>query len=924
MRHYIKIILCLFGLPMWAFPTGVQGQCPEREFLYSRIAYLRDSSTISFQEQLNELLNYNKLFDRCNYRSDSIHVMLLHRIGLMYYKLKDFHQAVDYSKRSIQVIRGNDGKPFIEKQYLIKLYNNLRVYYDSLQLENEMNEATDSMIALSIQFNSGYELVMPELSKRTVYWYNLGDYHKCLTHAATGEAFAQEREDIVYGFYYSLWKVNALFGLKKFGDARHVLDNAQQLLHRAEQSTVPYIRVQLGTLYAQLAEAYAYDGQDRQALQYFQRALQYEKQLGTKEGCAQILTNWSYYLYHKELKDYSKALSLYKQALQYADETEAINIYSNIANVYVERNNYDSASFFFQKAFAQIKPGATESDLLKLPLDEINQNNVNYRVGLVLDKGDYALKRYKATLDPTYAQKAIEIYKIADKFLDRIRVEQSEMQSKLFWRSNNKRLYEHALEACLFSKNIENAFYFFEKSRAVLLLEEINERRWLGRVNMVKQSRLKRKMLSLKNQLSQLKTGDARYAVLQNEMFACSQQLDGIKHSVKVQYANNISSQRISLDDVKNRLLTQHDALIEIFSGDSSVFVLILTKDQNHFKKIDKEAYERASKNFNLYVSDAELLNRDFDGFTKVSRSLHKLVFDEVNIPAGRIIVSPGGIHFPFEALIINKGGKPEYFVEHYAISYTYSTGFLLQLKKEQDANPKAIRFLGVAPVQFSAAMQLATLPNSDQSLRTINNHLAEGKLFTMTDASRNNFLQQFPSYNIIQLYTHASERGVNNEPAIFFADSALALSDLITENIPVAELIVLSACESGTGKLYEGEGVFSFSRGFAALGIPSCVSNLWSVNNEATYRLTELFYENMSEGLPFDIALQRAKLEFMQTSSKQQQLPFYWAGTVLSGKANTIEIARNSPVRYAAFLVPVMIMAFSAFFVQSAKRFFT
>jgi CHAT domain-containing protein len=440
---------------------------------------------------------------------------------------------------------------------------------------------------------------------------------------------------------------------------------------------------------------------------------------------------------------------------------------------------------------------------------------------------------------------------------------------------------------------------------------------------MVKQSQLKRKMLSLKNQIAQLKPGDTRHSVLNNELFACSQQLDGIRHSIKTNYANNIAPKQLSLDDVRQQIFKQHDALIEIFSGDSSVFVLILTKNQNHFRKLDKETYERTAKSFNLYISDASLLNKDFSGFAKVSRDLYRQLLGEIKIQPGRIIISPGGSHFPFEALIVNKAGKPEYFVEHYATSYTYSTGFLFQLKRESEARSQSVSFLGVAPVQFSSAMQLATLPYSDRSLKFIRNHLPGGALITMANATRSNFLRQFPDYNIIQLYTHASERGKNNEPVIYFSDSALALSDLITENIPVAELVVLSACESGKGKLYEGEGVFSFSRGFAALGIPSCISNLWSVNNEATYRLTELFYKHMSAGLPFDVALQKAKLEFIQSSSKEQQLPFFWAGTVLSGKANAIQIEKKSPASLLGFLVPASLLALSVFFIVSSKRFF-
>ena len=107
----------------------------------------------------------------------------------------------------------------------------------------------------------------------------------------------------------------------------------------------------------------------------------------------------------------------------------------------------------------------------------------------------------------------------------------------------------------------------------------------------------------------------------------------------------------------------------------------------------------------------------------------------------------------------------------------------------------------------------------------------------------------------------------MNNDPVIYFSDSALYLSSLIPDRKPVTQLVVLSACETANGKLYRGEGIFSFNRGFAALGIPAAISNLWSVDNESTYQITELFYKYLSQGLPTDIALQKAKLEFINTT---------------------------------------------------------
>ena len=124
-----------------------------------------------------------------------------------------------------------------------------------------------------------------------------------------------------------------------------------------------------------------------------------------------------------------------------------------------------------------------------------------------------------------------------------------------------------------------------------------------------------------------------------------------------------------------------------------------------------------------------------------------------------------------------------------------------------------------------------------------------------------------------------------------FLRIQLLSLSELLGENKPATKLIVLSACETGTGKLFKGEGVFSFNRGFAALGIPASVSNLWSVDDKSTYRLTELFYKWLATDMPVDQALQKAKIEFIETASKSNQLPYYWAAPILIGKSQTLHL---------------------------------
>ncbi|WP_315823213.1 CHAT domain-containing protein [Paraflavitalea speifideaquila] len=351
-------------------------------------------------------------------------------------------------------------------------------------------------------------------------------------------------------------------------------------------------------------------------------------------------------------------------------------------------------------------------------------------------------------------------------------------------------------------------------------------------------------------------------------------------------YQSFLDSNFISLQQVKQNMLQEYGGLVEIFSGDSAVYVMVVGAKTAQLRKVDKKNYDSLANLFVQYLTDYRSQNSEFEVFTGISHQLYQLLFPQGGLPAGRLIISPDGQYFPFEALLTSKD-PASWLLKNHAVSYTYSARYLLNDFTVAD-NKKAKSFVGFAPVEY-AGTHLPELYESDQSLEALTRYFSGGDNFIGKRASKNNFLQHFTDYRIIQLYTHATDNKDKGEPVIYFSDSLLYLSDLVSEKKPVTGLVVLSACETGTGKLYQGEGVFSFNRGFAALGIPAAITSLWKADNQKTYALTTLFYKYLSAGEPVDVALQRAKLDFMNSASKANSLPYYWAVPVLTGKVTAM-----------------------------------
>ena len=901
------LLLCFLVLQT----TLICSQCPPRDSLWNRLVLYRDSdmSPLANSDQLTELLNYEKQITACSYKFDSTHALLLQRIGVVYARMQNDLKAIAYIKSSNSIIYSGLKRKDVNETHLIRNYYILYVFYDAINRIPEKMNAIDSCISLSINHKKVDVRTMYTLLERAEFFYETGEYSRAFDLAVIGENLVKQylhsEDSVHYMMSISGRKINCLLRTFDFNQAELIAANSVQDYKKLKLDKYPKFHKYLGMFYLQLSEATMGKGSFKQAENYFKLSYEWNFKKGNQLECAKTLNDQAYLLYYKAYKNYPKALSLFKRALKILQvgnitvETkalEAFNIYGNIANVFVEQDQYDSAFTYYKYAFDQIKPGISEDEILQSSLLDEQYKSSRYLIKFMIERGETHIRRYKAIGDSIDLLRAISIYTFTDKLLDRIKSRQFDLQSKLFWRADNRRLYENAIKACHLAGKPEKGFYFFEKSRAVLLNDQLNEQYYLKENELLRQAQERKQILYLQRSLDTLAVSSANYTSTQNELFLAKQRLNDylshLKTTNSLYFQSFFDSTFLNVGDVRTEILNTHPTLLELFVGDSAVYVMIITKEKSYHKRINKPEFDQAVNSFVRHIADQSLLNHDFQGFINASAELYKLIFQNINLPSGRIIISPDGPNFPFEALVMEmREGRPVYFLENYAVSYTYSARYLMNSFSKSAADSRPI-FLGVAPVKYGLETRLASLDGSDRSLQRIGRHFSDVDKMIGVAASRNNFLDRYFNYKIIQLYAHASDSSVKGEPVIWLADSVLYLSDLIGGNKPITRLIVLSACETGSGKLYQGEGVFSFNRGFAAIGIPAAITNLWSVDSKSTYELTELFYKYLSEGNPTDIALQKAKLEFIKNSD--QSLPFYWAAPILTGKAEVIELKKS------------------------------
>ena len=169
------------------------------------------------------------------------------------------------------------------------------------------------------------------------------------------------------------------------------------------------------------------------------------------------------------------------------------------------------------------------------------------------------------------------------------------------------------------------------------------------------------------------------------------------------------------------------------------------------------------------------------------------------------------------------------------------------------------------------------------------------------TDATKKDALEQANNYGVLHLSTHASSGTFLMPANIDFVDDKLFLNELYSLNLNT-NLVVLSACETGIGKLNKGEGSMSLARGFQYAGIENLIFSLWKINDLSTSQLMTYFYKNYSANQSAFVANHKAKVAYLKDKaiSNTKKSPYYWSAFVYYGDLSPEKTSSYS--NYVAF----------------------
>ncbi|WP_161597125.1 CHAT domain-containing protein [Dyadobacter flavalbus] len=868
---------------------------------------IEENTTVPDNENLEQLLLLQQSYLKCNLVKDSIYARILHRTGGIYSKTGDIEKAILFTKEAIAVNR-NSKKADVS--FLANSYFNLGTFYSRIYHYGYTHRSLDECVAISKKFPSKYFLAFMAYEQKAYLFFQTGDYEKGIETADEGILFARKIKDVPAEGALLCQKAQAQIELKDSENAEINIQKAISIFH----GNAMYSN-RLATAYAVYAQFMKKNGNDKTAVKYYLESYKLNELTGNWAQCSRDMLNLGY-LYDSNLHDTSKALNAYEKGMQMADKSkddyQKSGLFINMGFLYHRQKDLDQALRFYQKALNVLPVHFTNTSITSNPDPKMLMlvSNDYFISTLLSNKAEALLDLYKIRKDKMLLKTALETFRLADKAVDLMRWKQYGEQSKLHWREKTNRMYEHAIEACYLFNDVQLAFFFMEKSRAVLLNDQLNELGASAKLPIQeseKEYKFRAAVINAQQKWTTSTIDKTENEKMQAEFLNAKTNFDHyiktLEQKYPAYYQYKYSSEVPDLNTLQKYLSTAKASFVHYFMNDSVTYMLKVTARDAELVKLTKEQFDPCSiDDFTQMCSEKQTLINHYNDFAFLSNKLYKSLVQPLKLQTRKVIICADHFLIPFEAFSKDKTGKALLLKDH-VFNYVYSAGYLL---KDFGNIPAKGNFAGFAPSGYQQHLKVTDLKNAAFSLEKAAGFYHRTRLFTNEEATKSNFIHNIRKYNIVNVFSHAKADKNWSEPMLYMQDSVIRLSELQLLNHQVAtRLVILSACETNAGKSAAGEGIYSLARGFTMAGIPSIAATLWKADEQAIYDISIHFHKYLAQGLSKDKALQKAKIDFIAANNIEKSLPYYWANLILIGNPEPINLAGNSIL---AWLIPVLI----------------
>lgn len=554
-------------------------------------------------------------------------------------------------------------------------------------------------------------------------------------------------------------------------------------------------------------------------------------------------------------------------------------LYYDMALIDFQSAHFEESQINLKAAFAVLIPNyaVTKSVLPK--------KNTLYAETVLLDALDLQAELF---LTQNLPKKALESYQLAFHIEDLFQAMLVYENSKIITQIRNRNRTEKCLEIyhSLFQKEkkinyLEAAFLLAEQTKSAVLKQSLLDLKHQSREEKLIVEQLQNWTTFIVKE--QQKLDDADISKI-NKAIQKQNELMLLLKSKTTKKSK--SSKEFDIAELHSKLEKDKAILVEYFAGRKHLYVFTIEKKTIQLRVIAEQFSENSViRNFLSFFKDANAIVENPTAFNHQAN----IVFQHLQLPKSKssknLIVIPDGIlnFLPFEALITKKSSitnfaKMHFLLNDFTIGYNNSADFYLNSIPFHHQKESV---LGVFPVFEKTNLELAFSKEEKLKIQSY----FDGIYLENQKATFQNFKQNAAKYAIIHLSTHASSGDIYEPASIKFYDQEILYSELYHLEIQ-PDLVVLSACETGIGKLYKAEGAMSVARGFQLAGAQNLLFSLWKVNDFTTSVLMDKFYSNVKNGHSYFESTHQAKLDYLkeESISNAKKSPYYWSAFVYYG----------------------------------------
>ncbi|GAA5221687.1 hypothetical protein GCM10025777_23170 [Membranihabitans marinus] len=628
-----------------------------------------------------------------------------------------------------------------------------------------------------------------------------------------------------------------------------------------------------------------------------------ESLFANEPGSLQLIYHGFSELYLFKREDYSKALIYLDKALAVKSDRYRTKSLANKAMALDELGRSLEALEYQQLAMESYFPDYEREDILSIP--RLNPNLTFKQHWYPQKLGKYLLRMGLETEDVESLQSALVAIDRSVEMLDFYRLSLNRTEKNTFAKYQRKNV-ELGIEICyqlwLHSKDqhyLDRILGFMDHGRSMVLLEKET---WLEISTNTQEFRqidsLSREIqsISINPEIESTKVSDSLVAEMTDDLIR-------LKNELRKDNTGLFESQFpdfISLEEVLDQISSTNHAVISYFTTAHHVYTLGISKDT---------VFVIQNKNIGI-DSIASKLHSLLKTKSSKYQSLTGVLYDELIAPIYPqlpqkhwTIVQDYSFDFiPIEILQTSSvGAGREILLREKIIKKAPSITLFFKSNKRTFKQ----EMLAMAPSfqeNFSDNNQrgddvgLVQLQGANDEIEELKS-IYSGRFLSGKEATKSFFLDNAHKYKYLHLATHAiiNEDRPDATSLAFYSAEAIGNEDGFLRQHELyglqlsSELVTLSACNTGIGKVYLGEGISSLAKAIVHAGSNNVLMSLWPVDDAVTSDLMISFYDNLSRGYQVSEALSKAKIDFINSHPGDLKHPFYWSGFVLLGKQSEV-----------------------------------